>query len=730
MQKPEDGMYILLISVHGLIRSTNWELGRDADNGGQIKYVVELAEALGRHPQVSRVDLVTRLIHDKKVSTDYAVTEEPVSDNVTIVRLPCGPRRYLRKEVLWPYLDGLVDNILTYIRRVGLLPDVVHAHYADAGYVASSISQLLGIPLVFTGHSLGKVKKQRLLEKGVREALIETQYNMSTRIEAEEIALGNANLVVTSTQQEVEEQYKQYENYQPRRMTVIAPGVELEQFKSDRNDAIDELSIFKELKKFVQTPDKPIILAISRLDERKNFINLMRAYGDNKALQHCANLVIIAGIREKMSEMERGPREILTQIFELVDDYDLYGKVAYPKNHTPQDICDIYYLARVLGGVFINPALTEPFGLTLIESAASGLPVVATQDGGPRDIIGYCENGLLIDPLNIEEIGQALFDVLSDKAKWRQFSENGTQRVEFFSWASHVKTYVQSLQGVIASAKRATDARLPRRNRIPTVDRLIVCNIDHTLLGDQHALTELLKTISESKGKIELAVATGRNIDKTLQILNEWDLPTPDILITAVGSEIYYGHTMMLDKPWQQHIDYRWRPDAVREILSRIKGLTLQDEGFQRRFKISFTVDTAKAPPLREIRRELRKRDLHTKLIFSHNSFLDVLPLRASKGLAVRHIMMKWGISPDRILVAGDSGNDEDMLKGNTLGVVVANYSPELERLRGRPHVYFAKSNHAWAILEGMRNYGFLQQLQNHDTSNSLNTRSSKKEHA
>jgi sucrose-phosphate synthase len=50
------------------------------------------------------------------------------------------------------------------------------------------------------------------------------------------------------------------------------------------------------------------------------------------------------------------------------------------------------------------------------------------------------------------------------------------------------------------------------------------------------------------------------------------------------------------------------------------------------------------------------------------------------------------------------------MLKGNTLGVVVANYSPELERLKGRPHVYFAKSNHAWAILEGMRNYGFLQQ--------------------
>mgnify|MGYP000069541195 CR=1 FL=1 len=45
------------------------------------------------------------------------------------------------------------------------------------------------------------------------------------------------------------------------------------------------------------------------------------------------------------------------------------------------------------GGVFINPALTEPFGLTLLEAAASGLPVVATENGGPVDIIANCKNG-------------------------------------------------------------------------------------------------------------------------------------------------------------------------------------------------------------------------------------------------------------------------------------------------------------------------------------------------
>jgi len=588
----------------------------------------------------------------------------------------------------------------------------------------------LGIPLIFTGHSLGKVKKQRLQEKGSRDAVIESQYNMSTRIEAEEITLGNANLVITSTRQEVEQQYKQYDNYQPRRMTVIPPGVDVEQFDPNRDDEVTQLPIFQELKKFLRDPEKPIILAISRLDERKNIASLVRAYGESKALQQCANLVIIAGTRDKMAALERGAKDMLVQVLELIDDYDLYGKVAYPKQHRPQDIKDAYYLARVLRGVFVNPALTEPFGLTLIEAAASGVPIIATRDGGPRDIIGHCENGCLIDPLDVEEISRSLLTALNDEEQWQNWSQSGLQRVHYFSWFSHVNNYVKAIKGVTALAKRATDARLPRRSRIPTMDKLIVCNIDHTLLGDAEGLSELIQTVSSSKGKIGLAVATGRNLDKTMQMLEEWNVPSPDILITAVGSEIYYGHTLVKDKLWEQHIDYRWQPEAVIDVLTRIPGLKLQSEEFQRRFKISFTIDAKLSPSIREIRRQLRKRDLHTKLIFSHNSYLDVLPLRASKGLAVRHVMMKWGISPDRVLVAGDSGNDEDMLKGNTLGVVVGNYGAELARLKGRPHVYFAQSNHAWAILEGMRNYGFLQHLESSSSQEDSSANEKNEEHA
>lgn len=44
------------------------ELGRDADTGGQIKYVVELAKALGTHENIAQVDLFTRIVEDQSVS--------------------------------------------------------------------------------------------------------------------------------------------------------------------------------------------------------------------------------------------------------------------------------------------------------------------------------------------------------------------------------------------------------------------------------------------------------------------------------------------------------------------------------------------------------------------------------------------------------------------------------------------------------------------------------------
>ncbi len=158
-------LYILMLSVHGLIRSHGLELGRDADTGGQTTYVVELARALSRHRDVAKVDLLTRLIDDSQVSPDYAQPEESLGDGARILRLPFGPKRYLRKELLWSHFDQMVDRCLHFLRHRGMLPDLIHTHYADAGYVGQQLSLLLGIPQVHTGHSLGRPKREAVTGK-------------------------------------------------------------------------------------------------------------------------------------------------------------------------------------------------------------------------------------------------------------------------------------------------------------------------------------------------------------------------------------------------------------------------------------------------------------------------------------------------------------------------------------------------------------------------------------
>ncbi|MCB0283270.1 MAG: HAD-IIB family hydrolase [Calditrichaeota bacterium] len=709
-EEQSDPLYILLLSIHGLIRGTEIELGRDADTGGQVKYVVELAKKLAEDPRVGRVDLMTRQIFDPKVSDDYSVPEEQIGEKAFIIRIPCGPKRYLRKEVLWDYLAEFSDYAIQYFRKRGNVPDVVHGHYADGGYVGAQISRLLGVPYIFTGHSLGRVKKERLIENGMDLPKMEARYNIGKRIDGEEYALDVATMVVASTDQEIEEQYKFYENYNPKRMRVIPPGVDLENFSPPRRN-MGRPQILDKVERFLVDARKPPILAISRADERKNIERLVHAYGQNHLLRDQANLVILAGNRDNISAMDSGTKRVLTNLLLLMDRYNLYGSMAIPKRHEPEDIPAIYRWAARQKGIFINPALTEPFGLTLLEAAASGLPIVATNDGGPIRIIGNCKNGLLIDPLNVDEISKTLQKLIEDRNLWNTYAGNGLKNVaKFYSWRSHVKSYLSSTRKILKSNDYKRTIVTESKSKLPTIEKLIITDIDNTLLGNPDGTARLVELIKRAGKKVGLGVATGRRVRSAVNILKEWNVPVPDLLITSVGSEIHYGKRLANDRAWKHHLNYKWKPARVREVLAELPGLKLQPQIDQREFKISYYLDPEKAPDKRAIIKHLRGNKLQTKVIHSHDSYLDILPIRASKGLAVRYLMMKWGLAPEQILVAGDSGNDEEMLIGNNLGVVVGNYSMELRHLHGKHKIYFAENTYADGIIEGIEYYKFLEE--------------------
>ena len=704
------GTYIVLLSLHGLIRAENLELGRDSDTGGQTKYVVELAAALAAESSVERVDLMTRLVEDARVSPDYARTHEQISDKAHLIRVSFGPRRYLRKESLWPHLLGFVDGALQHFRDIGRTPDIVHGHYADAGMVAAQLAALLNVPMVFTGHSLGHEKKRRLLDDGVSEEEIERRFSISRRIDGEETALENAALVVASTQQEAQEQYARYDAYRKTRTAVIPPGVDLSRFHPPRRFA-GRPAVYGRIAQFLRHPDRPWILALSRADERKNIRTLVDAYGGSEELQQAANLVIVAGNRDDLATLDEGPRKVLRDLLLRIDRYDLYGRIAYPKHHAPEEVPEIYRLTARSGGVFINPALTEPFGLTLLEAAASGVPVVATDDGGPRDILDRCKNGLLVNPLDADGMAQALLSALSDRPRWRRWQGSGIRAADrYYTWKGHAKRYLREVEKILGRPRRRKYSA--PKTRLTKVDRILVTDVDNSLLGDDEALAALRAKLEAARKMVAFGVATGRSLQSAVSALRKAGAPKPDFWITSVGTEIHYGDQLAADREWARNINWRWDPEAVKRALQAAPGLELQAKAEQTAFKVSFYIDPRAALPIPEIERRLRKRELRCKVVFSLGQYLDVIPVRSSKGMAIRYLANRWGVPMERVLVAGDCGNDIEMLTGRSLGVVVANHGDEIDALRDQENIYFAQAGHAAGILEGAEHYGFFGSLE------------------
>lgn len=699
-------LYLVLLSVHGLIRGRDLELGRDADTGGQTLYVLELAQALSERPEVARVDLMTRRVVDDDVSDDYAQPVEQVSDSFNIVRIDAGPGEYLPKEQLWDHLDAFVDNAFSHFKNQRFYPHLIHSHYADAGYVGENLSSQLGVPLIHTGHSLGRVKRARLLASGLSAEQIEDEYNMSRRIEAEEMTLAVAERVITSTRQEIEEQYALYDYYQPNQMRVLPPGTNLENFHPVEKEVIDHA--FRDyLARPLVAPDKPMILALSRPDRRKNIVSLVEAYGQSEWLQAHANLVIVAGNRDDLEDMDDATEKVFVELFLAIDRYDLYGKVSLPKHHQRDQVAEIYRIAAVSGGVFVNPALTEPFGLTLIEAAASGLPLVATEDGGPRDILDNCHNGYLVNPLLPDTIARAIEKLLKDPELYAQKVENGLKGVtKHYAWQAHAESYLALIKPLVKNNQRLERPPMARRKGLYH-DRAFVTSLDQNLMGDREAVKTLMQRLKTHRQSTLFVIATSRRYDSAMQLMKTYGISEPDVLISSAGTDIRYAPNLTSDQAWLKHIDYQWTPHRVREVMAELPGLKRQPRLEQSDFKLSYYIDLNKISP-DQIKKSLyeAEQSVHVQLSFDH--YIDILPIRASKGLALRYVMDRWQVPLAKTFVAGGAGADEDMMRGNPLAAVVANrHHEELSNLSEIDRIYYAESAFEKGILEALDYYDF-----------------------
>ncbi|RPF71028.1 HAD-IIB family hydrolase [Aurantiacibacter spongiae] len=674
-------MFICHVALQGCLTLRNVPYGLTADTGGHIKYLLELAQANAEDEAIMRVDLVTRGFVDEMTGDRFAPGCSERDGKINLVRLDDGDPTYLPKEELASRHAALCDAFLAYLADLPRLPDVIHCHYADAGILGAAAKERYDIPMIFTAHSLGAVKKAA---NGGGDAILDE------RIAIEERVLESADAIIASSRDEAEAQYAHYANAEVGRIRVIPPGCELSSYQAAKPTA----KVRKDVGRFLTDPDKPILLAIARPVRKKNLLALVDAYAGDKALQNAANLVLVAGCRGLLTDLEVECREVLEELILAVEKHDLYGRVAYPKRHEPDDIPAYYALARESGGVFVNPALNEPFGLTLLEAAAARLPVVATDSGGPNDIIERCRNGLLVPPTDSNAIAHACKSIIKDRRQWLRFSNAGAGAVAAYDWAGHAEIY-HRLIGDLTAIPTAT----------PRWKRLLVCDIDNTLLGDREALRDFLDWQSEQAGKMALGIATGRSFNSAQAILAAEGVPTPDVIVSGVGTQIHWydraTRRYIEDADWAQRMAKDWNPARIAQIAQTI-GLRPQSLLEQKTGKTSFFLDDHDEA---DVRRAFRDADLPVEVIASHSRYLDVLPGGVGKDAAVMHVAERLGLLLSRVVVAGDSGNDRAMLRSCPHPIVVGNWSDGLADDPALSHAYIASASHAAGVLEGVKHF-------------------------
>jgi len=197
------------------------------------------------------------------------------------------------------------------------------------------------------------------------------------------------------------------------------------------------------------------------------------------------------------------------------------------------------------------------------------------------------------------------------------------------------------------------------------------------------------------------------NMTTAMAKLRRHNIPKPDVLITGQGTEIHYAPDLTRSDAWVRHINHLWNPQAVREILADMPGLLPQPKSQQSPFKISYYFDHSVANA-QEIRQNLLRNEQAVNAVFSFGQFLDVVPVRASKGLAMRWCAEQLGFALENTLVCGVTGADTDMLLGNTQGAVVSNqHLDELSEVTCMDSIYVTEQAFAAGVLEAIAHFDF-----------------------
>jgi sucrose synthase len=483
---------IVLVSPHGWFGQEG-VLGRP-DTGGQVVYVLDQARNLDKQLQEDitlagldvlgikpKIIILTRLIPNSDgTRCNQRLEKVHGTENAWILRVPLrefNPKytqNWISRFEFWPYLETYsIDAEKELLAEFQGKPDLIIGNYSDGNLVAFLLSRRLKVTQCNIAHAL---EKSKYLFSNLYWQESEDKYHFSLQFTADLIAMNAANFIVSSTYQEIvgkADSVGQYESYNcftmpdlyhvvngielfSPKFNVVPPGVNesvyfpytrMEDRLTGDCDRLNELlftledgeQVFGKL----DDPNKRPLFSMARLDRIKNLTGLAELFGKSKELQENCNLILVAGKLRVEETEDHEEAEEIKKLYGIIEHYNLYGKVRWLGVRLSKSLSgEIYRVIADHQGIFVQPALFEAFGLTILEAMITGLPTFGTQFGGPLEIIQDQVNGFYINPTNHEETAQKIIDFVSkcqhNPNYWYEISTRGIDRVySTYTWKIH-----------------------------------------------------------------------------------------------------------------------------------------------------------------------------------------------------------------------------------------------------------------------------------------------------
>jgi sucrose-6-phosphatase len=247
--------------------------------------------------------------------------------------------------------------------------------------------------------------------------------------------------------------------------------------------------------------------------------------------------------------------------------------------------------------------------------------------------------------------------------------------------------------------------------------RLFSTDLDGTLIGNPEAAWRFTEQwiLLEPQRRPLLVYNTGRTVADTQALIAARHLPTPEVIIGSVGTELH-------DSLYNRGTDFRaqfgqnWDLARVEEIVAATPGVKRQPADLRHEFKSSWFWVRARREDVEDLERRLRAAGIEAAVIYSCRYFLDVVPRRGGKGQALAWLCQRLSIPLQHVLVAGDTANDTAMfLLPGVSGIVVENALPELLAAVVNERTFVARQPMADGVVEGLAHFGVIRNVSRYE---------------